>query len=128
VTPVETLMIEREDATRQALDALARYKFWMFGYHAARVVYLGTLIHRIGGPRLDNPFRSLVVMARDMYCRDCGEPVEQPHRCTSESLSWVTQEVLQPVLIGPGLADEVSESGPRDNLFGAPTPTGSPNA
>jgi hypothetical protein len=85
---IEELLLEWEDATRRAYDALARYKFWMFGYHAARVVYVGSLIHRHGGPRLVNPFAGLVATAREMYCRDCGEMRRGDHRCTSESLTW----------------------------------------
>lgn len=84
----DELLIEWEDATRQAFDALARYKFWMFGYHAARVVYLGSLIGRLGGPRLANPFKALVDQARVAYCRDCGEMRRDEHRCTSVSLRW----------------------------------------
>ena len=82
------LRIEWEDATRQAYDALARYKFWMFGYHASRAVYVATLIHRLGGPRLPNPFKALVDQARRHYCRQCGEMRESEHRCTSESIEW----------------------------------------
>lgn len=85
---LEQLLLEWEDATRRAFDALARYKFWMFGYHAARVVYVGSLIHRAGGPRMVNPFGGLVSVARDAYCRDCGEMRGTAHRCTSESLRW----------------------------------------
>lgn len=94
------LVIEWEDATRQAWDALARYKFWMFGYHAARVVYVGTLINRLGGPRLANPFADLVNVARSRYCRDCGELRRPDHRCTSDSLRWVTDG--QMALLGDG--------------------------
>lgn len=45
--------------TAKAWDALARYKFWMFGYHAAHVVKL----RRILGLR-GNPFKALVDLAR----------------------------------------------------------------
>src|SRR5688500_17831395 len=82
------LYVDWEDARRQAWDALARYKFWMFGYHAARVVFLGSLIGRNGGPRLANPFKELVMVARRAYCRNCGEVREPEHRCTSDSLEW----------------------------------------
>ncbi len=51
---LDELLIEWQDATRQAFDALARYKFWMFGYHAGRAVFLASLIGRNGGPRLSN--------------------------------------------------------------------------
>ena len=51
------------EAERKAWDALARYKFWMFGYYAGRWVFLNRLI---GGrsPR-GNPFKPLVAIARD---------------------------------------------------------------
>jgi len=97
----DELLIEWEDATRQAFDALARYKFWMFGYHAARVVYIATIINRMGGPRLANPFAGLVQAARAMYCRDCGEMRRDGHRCTSESLRWVVDGQL-PLLAAVG--------------------------
>ncbi len=85
---LDQLLIEWQDSTRKAYDALARYKFWMFGYHAAHVVYLATLIHRAGGPRLANPFAGLVAAARERYCRACGEMRQPEHICTSESLTW----------------------------------------
>lgn len=93
MSAVDDLFIEWEDATRQAFDALARYKFWMFGYHAARVVYIGSLVNRLGGPRLVNPFRALVDEARRAYCRDCGEMRREDHRCTSESLRWTADQM-----------------------------------
>jgi len=54
--------IEREIAAaeRKAWDALARYKFWMFGYHAAQWV----LLTRVSGLARPNPFKPLVKMAR----------------------------------------------------------------
>ena len=88
MSAVEQLCIEWEDSTRQAYDALARYKFWMFGYHAARVVFLGSIIDRLGGPKLANPFGNLVQEARRMYCRNCGEMRRKDHVCTSESWEW----------------------------------------
>lgn len=81
-------MAEWDDAARRAWDALARYKFWMFGYHAARVVYLSTLIDRLGGPRLASPFSALVDIARERYCRSCGDMRQPGHLCTSTSLEW----------------------------------------
>lgn len=61
---IELLIRERDAAIAQAWAALARYKFWMFGYHAARVVQIGSLIRRAGGPHLPNPFKELVTAAR----------------------------------------------------------------
>lgn len=94
MSAAEILALELEDATRKAWDALARYKFWMFGYHASRVVYLGTLIARVGGPKLANPFAELVQVARRAYCRECGELRDADHRCTSESLTWQPTDQL----------------------------------
>jgi hypothetical protein len=51
---------EREDAKKRAIDALAAYKFWMFGYHAARWVTMNRLI----GDRQPNPFNPIVQAAR----------------------------------------------------------------
>ena len=51
---------------RKAWDALARYKFWMFGYHCGQWVQL----NRILGGRRSNPFGVLVKMARQV--RDSG--------------------------------------------------------
>ena len=87
---LDQLYEEWNDAQRRAWDALARYKFWMFGYHAARVIYVGSLIARMGGPRLANPFGSLVAAARAEYCILCGDMKSRtlPHLCTSESLGW----------------------------------------
>lgn len=50
----------RDDAQAKAWDALARYKFWQFGYHASRWVQLNRLL----GDRRANPFRDLVHHAR----------------------------------------------------------------
>lgn len=101
----EQLLLDWEDATRQAFDALARYKFWMFGYHAARVVYVATLIQRLGGPKLPNPFKDLVMAARSAYCRSRGEMRSGDHRCTSTSLEWAEAVSL-------GLIAPVSEQDP----------------
>jgi hypothetical protein len=50
----------RNEAKRKAFDSLARYKFQMFGYHAAIWVYL----NRISLDKQPNPFSVLVGMAR----------------------------------------------------------------
>lgn len=49
------------EAERKAWDSLARYKFWMFGYHAADWVKL----NRLGGFNRPNPFLALVKLARE---------------------------------------------------------------
>ena len=53
----------RNAAVANALDALARYKFWMFGYWAARFVAMNqTLPDAMQDP---NPFKFLVHAARE---------------------------------------------------------------
>jgi len=51
---------EMEDAVTKAMQALAGYKFWMFGYHAARWV----TANRLSGKKRPNPFRGLVRLAQ----------------------------------------------------------------
>lgn len=58
------LRVEQAKAVDLAWDALARYKFWMFGYYAARAVYLGQLLAALEGGRPSNPFAGLVAEAR----------------------------------------------------------------
>lgn len=53
---------ERDEAEVNALAALGRYKFVMFGYWAGIWVHLNRLI----GDGRANPFRELVVKARAM--------------------------------------------------------------
>lgn len=56
-----TLDRERDIAEQKAFDALARYKFQMFGYWAAIWVHLNRLCEK----RKPSPFRSLVNVARE---------------------------------------------------------------
>jgi hypothetical protein len=49
-----------EDAEKKAWEALAGYKFLMFGYHAARWVNYSKAL----GGRRANPFRDAVLLAR----------------------------------------------------------------
>lgn len=58
----------RDDALAKAWDSLARYKFWQFGYHAARWVQANGLLPR--EQKQPNPFRELVHLAREKH----GEP------------------------------------------------------
>lgn len=51
---------DREEAARKAIDALARYKFWMFGYWAAAWVRL----NRQCETRKPSPFKHIVEAAR----------------------------------------------------------------
>ena len=50
------------EAETKAIDALARYKFQMFGYWAGIWVHL----NKIEGRKRPSPFRSLVVAAREL--------------------------------------------------------------
>lgn len=50
------------DAEQKAWDSLARYKFLMFGYHAANCV----ILNRVGKLGMANPFGSLVADANRM--------------------------------------------------------------
>ncbi len=54
------LTAELDIAERDAFKNLARYKFWMFGYFAARWVFLNHIL-KVKRP---NPFKSLVNAAR----------------------------------------------------------------
>ena len=53
-----TIVASLCDAEQKAWDALAGYKFWMFGYHAARWQNYNALLPR--GLRFRSPFRALV--------------------------------------------------------------------
>ena len=59
---IDRLSQEREEAAAKAIDALARYKFTMFGYWAGVWVHL----NRIAGDKQENPFRVLVALARTL--------------------------------------------------------------
>ena len=50
------------EAEIKAWEALAGYKFWMFGYHAARWVNYNSLLPK--GIRLRSPFTQLVKFGR----------------------------------------------------------------
>lgn len=52
--------IALELAEWKAWDSLQRYKFLMFGYHAAQWV----IINRLGGFKRKNPFKKLVTLAK----------------------------------------------------------------
>lgn len=56
----KTLEKELHEAELKAWDALARYKFMMFGYWAAIWVHL----NRVTKARRPNPFKNLVALAR----------------------------------------------------------------
>lgn len=63
---VDKLEAELAEAEAKAIDSLARYKFAMFGYWAGIWVHL----NRISGLNKPNPFKPLVVCARER--RDGG--------------------------------------------------------
>lgn len=59
----QRLKHELDEAERKAWEALARYKFQMFGYWAAVWVH----VNRIGEFKRPNPWRSLVHSARNQF-------------------------------------------------------------
>ena len=58
----DVLAQEIQAAEEKAIDALSRYKFTMFGYWAGIWVHL----NRIEGKKRPNPFRELVLAAREL--------------------------------------------------------------
>lgn len=65
---------EIELAEKKAWEALAKYKFVMFGYWAGVWVHL----NRIEGSRRPNPWRELVTIARTTTTGQTG-PQPPPH-------------------------------------------------
>lgn len=61
--PFLAIVYSMEEAQKKAWEALAGYKFWMFGYHAARWVNYNQLLP--GGRRFRNPFSALVHIGRE---------------------------------------------------------------
>lgn len=61
-TTTDRLRAELDVAEIKAIDALARYKFQMFGYWAAIWVHL----NRVGGFKRPSPFKSLVNQAKQI--------------------------------------------------------------
>ncbi len=55
----------KQEAFETAIDSLSRYKFMMFGYWAAIWIYL----NQLDDQKEHNPFRELIVMARDIQSR-----------------------------------------------------------
>lgn len=58
----QTIELRRE-AEQKAWKALAGYKFWMFGYHAAQWVLLNRALDKFD--REGNPFKELVQVAKE---------------------------------------------------------------
>lgn len=65
----EKLKEQKYESKDQAIDALARYKFMMFGYHAAVWVHL----NQIDSNKEHNPFRPLVEKAREIQREALGK-------------------------------------------------------
>lgn len=61
-TITDVILREMKDAEIKAYEALSGYKFWMFGYHAARWVTYNKLLEK----RQPSPFKSLVKIAQDL--------------------------------------------------------------
>jgi len=59
----DEILDSMEDAERKAWKALAGYKFWMFGYHAARWINYNKLLP--GLDRRPSPFRDAVKLGRE---------------------------------------------------------------
>jgi len=57
----DVILAAMRDAEVKAWEGLRGYKFWMFGYHAARWVNYNQLLPNI--QRFRSPFRSLVEIA-----------------------------------------------------------------
>lgn len=58
------VLVKMKDAEDKAWASLAGYKFWMFGYHAARWVNYNNLLKDCGHPGRPSPFSDLVKLAR----------------------------------------------------------------
>ena len=58
----DLILAKMDEAVEKAYIALAGYKFWMFGYHAASWVRYNQLLPR--DQKQGNPFRPLVDSAR----------------------------------------------------------------
>ncbi len=57
----EKIIAEMEEAERKAWEALARYKFQVFGYWSGIWIHL----NRISGLKKPNPWKGLVQFARE---------------------------------------------------------------
>lgn len=63
--PATTIIAAMNDAEIKAWEGLRGYKFWMFGYHAARWVNYNQLLPL--GRRFRSPFKAVVEIA-DQKC------------------------------------------------------------
>ncbi len=63
----DRLWVERDLAYKKAIDSLGRYKFYMFGYWAAKWVTINNLLgFNPANDKQRNPFKSLVKLAQEM--------------------------------------------------------------
>jgi hypothetical protein len=70
----------KNEAVENAIDALARYKFMMFGYWSAIWVHL----NQIDQNKESNPFRDFVKLARTKIV-ETEEPTNGPERSHTEA-------------------------------------------
>lgn len=64
----QVIFAAMQDAEAKAWEGLSGYKFWMFGYHAARWVNYNQLLPR--QRRFRNPFKALVEIGRHKIEKD----------------------------------------------------------
>ncbi len=94
ISIIERAMAEHQ---RKAWNSLARYKFYMFGYHAAAWVTLKNL-SPTGVQNPPNPFSELVKMAQRMF-ETAGVPIEDgiaQASHVSQTIRDATEEHLHP--------------------------------
>jgi hypothetical protein len=70
----EDIRIRMDEQIKKALDSLRRYKFWMFGYHAANWINLNRLLSKEA--KQPNPFNYLVNAAIFMLSDTFGQREE----------------------------------------------------
>ncbi len=76
--PTRRIRQRMAEAEASAWNALSRYKFWMFGYHASKWVRLNKLLRDFGEPAAPNPWYLLVSLA--MEVKDNPELLEYKTR------------------------------------------------
>lgn len=69
-----TLEADLVDAERKAWDSLARWKLWMFGYHASDVIKIKRRLGRSREPF----FKELVEVARKVMADRYGVAIPAP--------------------------------------------------
>ncbi len=86
MTLEDQLRSDLAKAELKAWESLARYKFWMFGYHAADVVRINRRL-RLKRP---NPFRVIVMVAREVL-KAWPQPASIPREITQKDLGFETE-------------------------------------